>query len=225
VDARITFLQHSPSDVPGLLGVLAGESGLDVTVRRTDVEGGLPAPDSFDLLVVMGSIESVYDPSVTWIAPERALVAHSVERGVPVLGICFGGQLLADVLGGTVSRAPRTEIGWGCIDTVDMERIGPGPWLNWHDDAFTCPPGAEALATSEVSLQAFVDGPLTGVQFHPEATRAVVHGWIDDARDRDGVADEDVARLLAGFDDDGLGPVDQTRALLDGFLTRANVRE
>ena len=221
--ARITFLQHSDSDVPGLLGALAGELGLDVTVSRPDrQDSGLPRADSFDLLVVMGSIESVYDRSVPWIAPERALVSRAVDDGKPVLGICFGGQLLADVLGGTVTRASRTEIGWGTVDTLDPGRIGPGPWLNWHDDAFTCPPGAEALATSSVSLQAFVDGPHTGVQFHPEVTRSVVDLWIDDARDRDGVTDVDASALLAGFDADGFGPVDQTRMLLDGFLTRAD---
>jgi GMP synthase-like glutamine amidotransferase len=224
VPARIAFLQHSPTDVPGLLGTLADGYGLDVTVHPAGRgPTGLPAPGTFDLLVVMGSVESVTDTSVPWIAPERALVAGAVEDGVPVLGVCFGGQLLAEVLGGTVSRAPRTEIGWASVDTVDPERIGPGPWLNWHHDTFTCPPGAEALARSELCLQAFVRGPHTGVQFHPEVTAGVVHGWIDEARDGDGVSDADVATLLSGFDADGRGPEDQPRALLHGFLTRADV--
>ena len=220
--ARITFLQHSDSDVPGLLGALAGELGLDVTVSRPDrQDSGLPRADSFDLLVVMGSIESVYDRSVPWIAPERALVSRAVDDGKPVLGICFGGQLLADVLGGTVTRAPRTEIGWGTVDTLDPGRIGPGPWLNWHDDAFTCPPGAEALATSPVSLQAFVDGPHTGVQFHPEVTREIVGSWVDEAHARGRLRPDQARELMDGFDDAGRGPEGATARLFDGFLERA----
>jgi len=222
VPDRVTFLQHSASDVPGLLGRFAGELGLDTAVHRPDHgPDDLPAPGSFDLLVVMGSIESVYDASVPWIAPERVVVATAVNDGVPILGVCFGAQLLAEVLGGTVTRAPRPELGWSRIQTDDPERIGRGPWLNWHDDAIICPPGAEALARTDVALQAFVQGRHTGVQFHPEATVDVVHGWIEDARDRNGVADEDIRSLLSGFDARSQGPERQARALLEGFLARS----
>jgi GMP synthase (glutamine-hydrolysing) len=222
VPDRIAFLQHSGTDVPGLLGQFAGELGLEVTVHRSDRgPDALPAPGSYDLLVVMGSIESVYDTTVTWIAPERAAVASAVHHDVPVLGICFGAQLLAEVLGGSVTRALRTELGWAAIRTDDPELIGPGPWLNWHDDVISCPPGAVAVARSESALQAFVDGRHTGVQFHPEVTADIVHGWIDDTRDRTGVANEDARALLAGFDDRGWGPERQTRTLFEGFLARA----
>jgi len=222
VPDRIAFLQHSASDLPGLLGEFATDAGLRVTVHRPDRPGdALPGPGSFDLLVVMGSIESVYDSSVPWIAPERALVAGAVDAGVPVLGVCFGAQLLAEVLGGSVARGTTTELGWSRIRTDDPVRVPDGPWLNWHDDVISCPPGAEALAASDLALQAFVQGVHTGVQFHPEVTVAVVHAWIDDARDRHGVADEDVDRLLAGFDQGGRGAEAQARALFTGFLDRS----
>jgi len=222
VPDRIAFLQHSGSDLPGLLGEFATDLGLDVAVHRPDHgPDALPEPGSFDLLVVMGSIESVYDASVPWIAPERALVAGAVDGGVPVLGVCFGGQLLAEVLGGSVARGGRTELGWVRIRTTDPTRVPPGPWLNWHDDVITCPPGAEAVATSVLALQAFVQGVHTGVQFHPEVTVGVVHAWIDDARVRHGVADEDVEALLGGFDQGGRGAEAQARALFTGFLDRS----
>jgi len=222
VPDRIAFLQHSASDLPGLLGEFATDAGLVASVHRPDRPGdALPGPGSFDLLVVMGSIESVYDSSVPWIAPERALVAGAVDAGVPVLGVCFGAQLLAEVLGGSVARGTTTELGWSRIRTDDPVRVPDGPWLNWHDDVISCPPGAEALAASDLALQAFVQGVHTGVQFHPEVTVAVVHAWIDDARDRHGVADEDVDRLLAGFDQGGRGAEAQARALFTGFLDRS----
>ena len=219
---RVAFLQHSPSDVPGLLGGFAADLGLDVAVHRADL-GELPDPDGCDLLVVMGSIESAHDDGIPWIGPERARVAAAVASGVPVLGVCFGGQLLAQVLGGSVARGASTEIGWSTVSTVDADRVDPGPWLNWHDDVITCPPGAEALATTPLALQAFVQGVHTGVQFHPEVTVEVVHGWIDDARDRDGVADEDVRTLLSGFDGGQRGSESQARALFEGFVVRAGV--
>ncbi len=219
---RVAFLQHSSSDVPGLLGTFAVEFGLDVTIHRPDHgPDALPRPGAFDFLVVMGSIESVYDTSVKWIAAERAAVTTAVHRGVPVLGVCFGAQLLAEVLGGTVSRAPHSELGWGTIRTDDPGQFGPGPWLNWHHDTITCPPSAVALAHTDAALQAFVDGIHSGVQFHPEVTIDVVNGWIDDARDRDEVPDEEVRTLLSGFDQRGHGPERQARDLFEGFLARA----
>ena len=221
---RIAFLQHSATDVPGVLGAFAVGLGLEVSAHRADHgASGLPDDGTFDLLVVMGSVESVTDSRVTWIGPERSLVVRVVEADVPVLGVCFGGQLLAEVLGGTVVRATRPEIGWRQLDTVDASRFPAGPWLDWHQDAFTCPPDGEPLAATDVSLHAFVAGPHTGVQFHPEVTRAVVDGWIGDAREQAGLNDADIVALHAGFDDRGRGPDRMSRALFEGWIDRSGV--
>ena len=220
---RVAFLEHSATDVPGVLGDRLDGLGLAVSTHRADHgAAALPRPGSFDLLVVMGSIESVTDGSVPWIAPERRLVASAVDDGVPVLGVCFGGQLLAQVLGGTVSPAVRPEVGWVRLDTVDPSRVPAGPWLDWHEDAFTCPPGADAVARTDVSLHAFVQGPHTGLQFHPEVTRTVVEAWIGDARERAHLPDTEVEALLSGFDPAGRGPDGLTAELVDAFLTRVN---
>ena len=220
---RIAFLQHSATDVPGVLGLFATGLGLEVSAHRADHgPDALPPDGSFDLLVVLGSTASVTDASVPWIAPERRLVARAVDRGTPVLGVCFGGQLLAQVLGGTVARADRREIGWRLLDTSDPARIPAGPWLDWHEDAFTCPPGAEAIARTDVSLHAFVGGPHTGVQFHPEVTVDVVGAWIGDDREQAGLTDTEAEALLGGFDRHGRGPDGQARTLFDGWLARAD---
>jgi GMP synthase (glutamine-hydrolysing) len=219
---RMTFLQHGEHDVPGVLGRLALQAGWATQVIRAD--GGadaLPPLGTFDALVVLGSVESTIDPSVAWVGPERSLVTAAVAAEVPVLGVCFGGQLLAQVLGGAVSRADQPEIGWRALDSLDPDRIPPGPWLVWHEDAFSVPPGAEALARTEVSPHAFVSGIHTGVQFHPEVTADIVGHWVHDARERGHLDPGRAEELLAGFGADGAGPDDQTARLFDGFLDRA----
>jgi GMP synthase (glutamine-hydrolysing) len=221
---RVAFLQHSEWDVPGLLGRHARELGFATRSYRADQGAGeLPAVGTYELLVVMGSAESVTDRAVGWIGPERALVAAAVAAGVPVLGICFGGQLLAEVLGADVTRACRREIGWSTLDTERPELVPAGPWLLWHEDRFSAPDGAHAVARTEVCLQAFVLGVHTGLQFHPEVDREIVAHWVADARDQGIVDDATAGALLDGFDADGRGPEEQTRRLFDGFVARAGL--
>jgi GMP synthase (glutamine-hydrolysing) len=209
---RVAFLTHSEWDLPGVLGERARELGFSIKSCRADRgEAGLPATGTFDLLVVMGSARSATDPSVEWIGHERRMVARAVESDVPVLGVCFGGQLLAQVLGGHVDRAPRPEFGWRLVDTADADRIPPGPWLVWHEDRFSAPPGADQVARTEVSLHAFVLGIHTGVQFHPEVDRDMVRHWVAEARAEDTFDTATAAELQGGFGPDGrrargLGP-------------------
>ena len=222
--ARIHFLEHSEHDVPGVLGRVALDRGWEVGASRADRgASSLPTVGSFDVLVVLGSDESTLDPTVDWIGPERTLVGEVVAAGTPVLGVCFGGQLLAQVLGGEVSRATRKEIGWRAVDSADPVRLPSGPWLVWHEDAFTAPPGSESLAWTDVSLQAFVSGVHTGLQFHPEVTREIVGDWVDVARWRGHLDPGEAQALLDGFDAGGRGPDEQTAHLFDSFVERTGL--
>ena len=90
-----------------------------------------------------------------------------------MLGLCFGGQALAAVLGGSVRRAERAEIGW-----VDVTGEVGGTWFAWHFDAFDLPPGARELGRTAAAVQGFARGPHMGLQFHPEVTPAIVDEWI-----------------------------------------------
>jgi GMP synthase (glutamine-hydrolysing) len=222
--ARVAFLQHSASDLPGVLEKRALQLGLATRTYRADHgPPGLPPPDSFDLLVVMGSVESATNHALAWIGPERQLVTEAVAADIPVLGVCFGGQLLAQVLGGEVGRAVRPEIGWLEVETNDEARVPTGPWFVWHEDAFTTPPGADRVARTDVSDQAYVLGIHTGVQFHPEVTREIVRPWVDEARAGDRIGPSQAEDLLSGFDAGGHGPEDQTRRLFDGYVERAGL--
>ncbi len=101
---------------------------------------------------------------------------------MPVLGICFGAQALAKALGGEVSRAPRIALEWTTLETHDRELISPGPWLRWHEDVLTVPPGSRELARAGEVPLAFAHGSSVGVQFHPEVDAALAHAWIEDWR-------------------------------------------
>jgi GMP synthase-like glutamine amidotransferase len=96
-----------------------------------------------------------------------------------VLGVCFGAQALARALGGAVTRMADPEIGWVRVDSDDPELIEPGPWFQWHFDAFTVPPGAVRLAWNQAAPQAYRVGRSLGVQFHPEITAPGIEKWLD----------------------------------------------
>nr|MDT0666647.1 aminotransferase [Micromonospora sp. DSM 115978] len=95
-----------------------------------------------------------------------------------VLGICFGGQLLARALGARVRRAERAELGFRAVRTADADVVGAGPWMEFHFDTFDVPPGAVGLAWTPDAPQAFSYGPHFGTQFHPEITPAAFETWV-----------------------------------------------
>jgi GMP synthase-like glutamine amidotransferase len=83
-----------------------------------------------------------------------------------------------------IEKAPQPELGWHTVDSLAPDVVPPGPWLQWHYDRFTVPPGAELLATSAAGPQAFIHGRHLGVQFHPESTIEIVRSWARSDQDR-----------------------------------------
>lgn len=133
------------------------------------------AADDADLVIVLGSewtlartMDAPHDPpqAAAAISAEIALVRRRVEQDKPLLGICFGGQVLSHALGGDVTRQGAAHIAWETPDTeIDELRA---PWVLLHNDAFTVPEGAELLAEADHAPMAFRYGRAWGVQFHPE---------------------------------------------------------
>jgi GMP synthase-like glutamine amidotransferase len=160
----------------GVIGDRAAEV-LD-QVKTVQVTDSLPEPGDVELIVICGSEESAYDDSVPWLAKELAWTGAAIAAGTPVMGICFGGQLLARALGATLRRAAQLEWGWTELETDDPVLIPPGPWMEFHYDVFDVPPGATEVARTTVASQAFVQGPHLGLQFHPEVNLKVFDGWV-----------------------------------------------
>lgn len=182
------IIAHEP-DVPAAqVGARLVEKGYELTIhvmvpnpaRPTDVSA-VPDLRKRDLVVLLGSNFSVTDRhSISWVRDEIDAVRGAHEQGVPFLGICFGGQLLAAALGAEVSRSPDPEIGWTEIDLEPgaPDKISSGPWMQWHYDRFDLPPGAELLASTQVCPQLFRQGRSVGTQFHPEVDGACAKTWM-----------------------------------------------
>ena len=218
-DAPALVLEHEPDAPAALLAEWAADRGVPIEV----VAAGRPIPDPADrpFLVSLGSEASAYDDDVRWLARERTALDRALEHDVPVLGICFGAQHLARALGGAVAPAPRPEVGWLDVETLAADVVPPGPWLQWHGDAFAVPPGAELLAHSPVCPQAFGLGPHLGVQFHPEVTAAVVADWVEHYPESLERAGATPASVLAGSARHAAGARTRAWAMFDAFLASA----
>lgn len=155
-------------------------------------------PADYDVAIILGSDESAYDDSVAWVADQLDYARRAIRTGVPILGICFGAQMLARALGGEVRRAPEPEVAWKSMTRAEGAGWLPaGPWLTWHMDTFEWPPGATPLAWTEVAPQAFAHGNHLGLQFHPEVTADLIEQWLEVERRKLALGGLDHQALLA----------------------------
>ena len=186
---RALFVQQDHVSPVGPVGERFAQRGYDVeeflvvpssSFETPGVEVSFPDPLDYDAIVPMGAPWSVYDEATigAWVLEEIGLLRRAHDAGVPVLGICFGGQALATALGGSVERAPEAEIGWYAIDSDDPGLVEPGPWFQWHHDRWTTPPEAREVARTERAPQAFTQRRSMGVQFHPELVGTMLEGWL-----------------------------------------------
>ncbi len=188
---RALLIAHDHVSPAGPVGERLAERGYDlddllvVPAERfssPDVEAEFPDPMTYDLIVPMGAVWSADDEARIgrWLLPERDLLRRAHANGVPVLGICFGGQALAVALGGGVERAPRAEIGWVDVETDEPDLVGPGPWFQFHYDRWLLPPGAVEIARSRCCVagvprrtQSRCAVPPRAHQHHPGGVDAV----------------------------------------------------
>src|SRR5258708_36396584 len=187
---KVLILQHEQPTPPGCLLEWLEEQSGEVAVHRIDLHEKAQDPRDYDFIASLVSEFAAFDDSKPFIPREAELLRVATKADVPVLGLCFGGQLLARVLGGKSFRSEPSEIGWLPVRTEDPDLVSEGPWFNWHFDSFTLPPGAKLIAETDVGPQAYVIGRSLGLQFHPEVTTEVMEDWVKAYRhelDGDGV--------------------------------------
>ncbi len=175
---RALILQHEAATPPGLMTEWLHEQDADVDTLRIDEDDRPVDPRDYDLIVSLGSEFAAFDDSIPFVPREAALFQKALDSDVPILGLCFGGQMLARVLGAKLFRSEQSEIGWLPVRTHDPDLVSAGPWFQWHFDTFTAPPGANVIAETEVGPQAFVTGRSLGLQFHPEVTPQIMEDWV-----------------------------------------------
>ena len=185
-DERPTLLaiQHVPWETPHR--ILDACGALHVHTVRPLAAQALPGHEEVAGAVVMGGPMNVDQVDrFPALAAEREWLAEAAGRGMPVLGICLGAQLLARALGAEVRPGERKEIGFAPVEVAAaadpvLGRLAPSTEvLHWHGDVFDLPAGAEHLASSELAEnQAFRVDNAWGVLFHPEADLALVEAWM-----------------------------------------------
>jgi GMP synthase (glutamine-hydrolysing) len=189
-DARVRILSilHPGGGHSGVLAARANAAGHRLDEWTPAAEDPPEPPESYDGLVVLGGAMNVAEADRRpYLRTEIELLAASLRRGQPVLGICLGAQLLATAAGASVHRARTPEIGWREVElrsAAAADRVvGALPRrfvaFQWHSYAFEIPFGAVELASNEVCPQAYRLGECAwGVQFHPEVTEEILAGWF-----------------------------------------------
>jgi len=189
----ILFVRCDAFETYGVAPAAVEAAGATPTIWDT-TQPDAERPDLADVsgVVLFGSTSNVeHADERPFIKDVADLTAEAVERGVPVLGLCFGAQVLAWALGAAVEKAPVREVGFEPLRTLPaiaddpvLGHYGDGvPVFHWHEDTFELPEGATLLATGDlVPNQAYrVGEAVWATQFHAEVDAAEVEWWIDAA--------------------------------------------
>ena len=180
-----------------------------------------PNLDDYDLIVPMGAPWGAWDDACigNWLQPELDWVREAVTSGKPLLGICFGGQLVARAMGGSVAKGPQCEIGWKSIWSDRPEIVSNGPWFQFHYDRWVVPPGAIEIARNPIASQAFIINKTLALQFHPEIDAVALEGWLEWGGKKNVIEDgQDPDIMMAQTAAENDSAVARTYALIDGFI-------
>lgn len=176
------------------------------------------AISSFDGVIVSGSQSSVYEDQ-PWIHELSAWTEEALSHGKPVLGVCWGHQLLAQVLGGTVEGGSY-ELGY-----VEVNQVKDDPLLEGLPDPFTVfathsdhvidlPAGADLLASNETGIQAFRYQQAYAVQFHPEYDLRTAKAMIGSKE----LPQSDLEEALATCTEANVAAARTPKRIFDNFL-------
>ena len=190
---KVYWIQHVEFEGLGCIEPWLEENGHDAACIRLWAGDVFPDPGEVDGLIVMGGPMGIYDDDqYLWLADEKGFINEVIDRDKPVLGICLGAQLIADVLGADVRPGEQKEIGfYECRASVPLalnDRAGRSALFpkrfvpfHWHGDTFGLPDGAVRLASSEVTEnQAFrYKDNVLALQFHLETTERSLMSLYD----------------------------------------------
>lgn len=208
VDAPLTVYDANDGDLPPPIG--------DPEPIETD--GG--RIQSFDGVIISGSQSSVYDEDRPWIQTLSRWVEGAIADGLPILGVCWGHQLLAQILGGTV-KGGTYELGYVQViqekeDPLWREIPNPFTVFATHSDhVVELPPDADLLASNETGVQAFRRNQVYAVQFHPEYDLRTAEAMIDS---KSTLSEQEVASALDTCTEANVKAAQPAKRIFDNFL-------
>ena len=183
---KALLISHEEAGRPGVIGDILKSRGIEterhiILGDNDELNLNFPDPSEFDFIISFGSFYSAYDPEVaTWVDAEEDLINRTFDQEVPFLGVCFGGQVLAKAVGGSVEKSDELELGELHVKETSLGLPFPeGPWFSWHSDRMILPDHIEVLAETPSAVQVFRHKTAVGLQFHPEATTDLVQAWLD----------------------------------------------
>lgn len=186
---RVHWLQHAEHEDLGCIAPWLAARNHTVSCSRLQRGEPAPKPDAYDWLIVMGGPMNIYEHAAyPWLVGEKQAIRAGLNAGKRVLGICLGAQLVADQLGGPVTRNAEVEVGWHPVTLAPSARKDaafkgfPDSFnaFHWHGDTFALPLGSQPLMQSAACAnQAFSHGAnVAGIQFHLEVTAANARDWF-----------------------------------------------
>lgn len=204
----LLIVQNDPQVPPGAYAEYLGEMEIPFRLVRPFAGEELPPAGGVSAVIVLGGAMGVHDTAEhPFLIRVKGFIAETLDAGIPYLGICLGGQLLAHVLGASVTTGTNGEKGTltvsltpeGLRDPLFAGITSPFITFQWHNDTFAIPSGATRLASSAACPnQAFrAEERAWGLQFHPEVTREIVAAWVRWSPETAPLADRFVEEFLA----------------------------
>jgi GMP synthase-like glutamine amidotransferase len=225
----VAIFRHAPIEGPGYFAIYLERQNIPWQVIGIDAGEAVPTdPHAYSGFAFMGGPMSVND-DLPWIAPVLELIRASVAADVPVLGHCLGGQLMSKALGGSVTRNPVKEIGWGDVTVVDAPaacawfgHAAPSfTSFHWHGETFSVPPGAARVLTNRFcDNQAFALGKHLGMQCHIEMTPAMIEAWCVSGAREIGRSNSPAVQSVAAIKDACEQGLAGLHAVADGVYAR-----
>lgn len=227
---RILTLVHQPNAGPGLFQPIIEEQGFELEIASwaMDLPPSRDIVDYDAVIILGGDMQVDQEHLLPWLAPEKAEIKRAIDAGMPILGICLGGQLIADVEGARVGPVRTVREGWN--DVIAMPDAHEDPIMGrlpsqfrtivWHFYEFQIPDSARPLAMSATSWQAFRlrDRPVWALQFHPEGDPDAMDTWVRPLLDKGGLSERRARYIL----DETLRHAEtqraHARAICAGFL-------
>jgi len=208
VDATLTIYDANEGEIPPPIG------------HPDPVETDDGPIQSFDGVIISGSQSSVYDDNRPWIQPLSRWVEGAIADDVPLLGVCWGHQLLAQILGGTV-KGGSYELGYVEVTQETEDPIWtniPSPFTVFathSDHVVEMPPGATLLASNDTGVQAFRHEQVYTVQFHPEYDRQTATAMI---HSKTTLSEDEVQAALDTCTDANVEAARPAKRIFDNFL-------